>query len=273
MGDNGSANYTSQDSDYYYFVLAATDHTLGSSIERQGMSFAAVEVPTRDEPTKVQGFWPFGPTSEPVASFDPSEWFIVSGGANSEETEGSTFEIKEGPVQRLGLWSHIINTLTTLARALVMAVLLHYVWPTFGSSLYNQVASTNTNERPEIFGGFTTAEDGLALAARPAAKTWNRGNKRSVGVMMDNRASGYLFDDCRRLRYKLESYQVLAIRRWITTAGECQKKGAGQGLLRGHSIGAQGLKRRTQLSVMTAPDVERTSFRLSKMVPYPGESR
>ena len=52
------------------------------------ISFAAVDVPTRDEPTKVQGFWPFSPTNDPVASFDTSEWFSVSGGANSEEIEG-----------------------------------------------------------------------------------------------------------------------------------------------------------------------------------------
>ena len=167
------------------------------------------------------------------------------------------FEIKEGSVRRLGLWSHIIYTLTTLARALVMAVLLYYVWLTFGSFLYNRVASTNTNGQPEIFGGITTAEDGLALAVRSAAETWTRGNKRSVSVMVDNGASGHSFDDSRitGLRYKLKNYQELAIRRWITTAGGHQLKEADQGLLRGHSISAQGLKRLTQLSVLAGYDV------------------
>ena len=116
-----------------------------------------------------------------------------------------------------------------------MAVLLNYVWLTFGS-LY----MTNTNGQPQTFCGITTAEDGLALAARPAAETWNRGNKRSVSVMVDNRASGHSFDNCRftGLRYKLENYQELATRRWITIAGRHQLKGAGQGRLRGHFIGA-----------------------------------
>ena len=102
-----------------------------------------------------------------------------------------------------------------------MAVLLYYVRPTFGSSLYNRVASTNTNGQPQTFGGITTAEDVLALSARPTAETWNCGNKISVSVMVDNGVSGYSFDDSRitGLRYGLENYQELAIRRRITTAG------------------------------------------------------
>ena len=46
----------------------------------------------------------------------------------------------------------------------------------------------------------------------------------------------------------------MAIRRWITTAEGRQLKEAGQGLPRGHSIGAQGLKRLTQLSALARPD-------------------
>ena len=132
MGDNGSANCASQESDYH-FVFNASDPTPRSILEGQGISFTAVEVPTSDEPTKEQGFGPFGPTDEPVASFNTNGWFSGSGGANSEETEGSAFEIEGGSVQRLGLWRHIIDTQTTLARALVMTVLLHYVSLTFGS--------------------------------------------------------------------------------------------------------------------------------------------
>ena len=68
--------------------------------------------------------------------------------------------------------------------------------------------------------------------------------------------SGHYFDDAliHGLRYRLDNFQALAIWRWITTAGGHQLKEAGQGLPRGHSIGAHGLKRLTQLSVMAGPD-------------------
>ena len=254
---NGSASCASQDSDYQ-FVFTASDSTPGSNLEGQGISFAAVEVPTRHEPTKEQGFGPFGSTDEPVASFDISGWFNGSGGANGEETERSTFEIEEGPVRRLGLWRHIIDTLTTLARALVMAVMLHYFWLTLGSFPYNRVASTTTNGQPETFGGSTDAEDGLALAEVPAAEKWNRGSNSLVRVMVDSGVSGHYFDDALipGLRYRPDNYQALAIRMWITTAGGHQLKEAGQGLPRGHSIDAQGVKRLTLLSVLAEPDAE-----------------
>ena len=158
--------------------------------------------------------------------------------------------------QTPGTRTHITGTLTTLARALVMAVMLHYLWPTLGSFPCNRVASTNTNGQPETFGGSTDAEDGLALAAVTAAEKWNRGSNGLVSVMVDSGVSGHYFDDALipGLRYRLDNYQALAIWRWITTAGGHQLKEAGQGLPRGHSIGAQGLKRLTQLSVLTGPD-------------------
>ena len=147
-----------------------------------------------------------------------------------------------------------------LARALVMAVMLHYVWLTLGSFPYNRVASTNTNGQPETFG--TDAEDGLALAAVPAAEKWNRGSSSLVSVMVDSGVLGHYFDDALipGLRYRLDNYQALGIRRWITTAEGHQLKEAGQGLPRGHSIGAQGLKRLTQLSVLAGPDAEWNLF-------------
>ena len=226
------------------------------------------------------------------ASFDTSGLFSGFEGATSENTESSTFEIKEGPIQGLELWNHITgwlaaimglfgapfnvssdkainsgaqtrgtrthitDTLTTLARALVMAVMLHYVWLTLGSFPYNRVASTNTNGQPETFGGSTDAEDRLALAAVPAAEKWNRGSNSLVSVMVDSGVSGHYFDDTliRGLRSRLDNYQALAIRRWITTAEGHQLKEAGQELPRGHSIGAQGLKRLTTLSVLAGPD-------------------
>ena len=257
MDDNGSASCASQDSDCQ-FVFTGSDSTPWSNLEGQGISFAAVEVPTRHEPTEEQGFGPFGSTDEPVASFDISGWFNGSGGANGEKTEGSTFEIEDGPVRRLGLWRHIIDALTTLARALVMAVMLHYFWLTLGSFPHNRVSSTNTNGQPETFGGSTDAEDGLALVAVPAAEKWDRGSNSLVRVMVDSGVSGHYFDDALipGLRYRLDNYQALAIRRWITTAGGHQLKETGQGLPRGHSIDAQGVKRLTQLSILAGPDAE-----------------
>ena len=248
MGNSGSANWANQGSDYPA-VLTASDPPLGSNIKEQGISFAAVEVPTREELSKEQSFWPSGPTGEAVASFDTSGLFSGFEGATSEEATNSG-------AQARGTRTHITDTLTTLTRALVLAVMLHYVWLTLGSSPYNRVASTNTNGQPETFGGSTDAEDGLALAAVPAAEKWNRGSNSLVSVMVDSGVSGHYFDDALipGLRYRLDNYQALAIRRWITTAGGHQLKEAGQGLPRGHSIDAEGVKRLTQLSVLAGPD-------------------
>ena len=212
-------------------------------------------MPTREELSKEQSFWPSGPTSEAVASFDTSGLFSGFEGATSENTGSSIFDIYSG-AQTPGTRTHITDTLTTLARALVMAVMPHYVWLTLGSFPYNRVVSTNTNGQPETFGGSTDAEDGLALAAVPAAEKWNRGSNSLVSVIMDSGVSSHYLDDALipGLMYRLDKYQALAIRRWITTAEGPQLKEAGQGLPRGHSIGAQGLKRLTQLSVLAGPD-------------------
>ena len=136
-----------------------------------------------------------------------------------------------------------------------MAVMLHYAWLTLGSFLVNRVALTNTSGQPETFGGITNAEDGLALAVVPTAEKWNRGSNSLVSVMVDSEASGHYFDDALipRLRYRLENYQELAIRRYITTAGGHQLEGTGQGLLRGHIIEAQGVHRLIQISVLIVP--------------------
>ena len=147
--------------------------------------------------------------------------------------------------QAPGTRTHIIGTMATLARALIMAVMLHYAWLTLGSFLYNRVALTNTSEQPETFGGTTNTEDGLALAVVPAAEKWNRGINSLVSVMVDSGASGHYFDDALipGLKYRLDNYQELAIRRWITTAGGHQLERAGQGLLWGRIIDAQGVQR------------------------------
>ena len=90
---------------------------------------------------------------------------------------------------------------------------------------------------------------------------------------MDNGKSGHSFGNCRfftGLSYKLENYQELAIRRWITTAGGHQLKGAGQGLIRGHSIGTQGLENLTQLSVLAGTDVGCDFFSVEQDGALPG---
>ena len=51
LGNNDSANRANQGSDYPV-VLTASDPPPGSNIEEQHTSFAAVEVPTKDEPSK-----------------------------------------------------------------------------------------------------------------------------------------------------------------------------------------------------------------------------
>ena len=310
MRNNGRTNCANQGSDYPT-VLTASDPPPESNIEEQGISFAAVEVPAREGPQKEQSFWPFGPTGEAVASFETSGLFSGFEGATSDNTGSSTFEIKEGPIQGLelcnhitgglaaitglfgvlfnvsseeainsgaqapGTWTHITGTLTTLARALIMAVMLHHVWIPLGSCLYNRVAPTNTNGQPETFGGIINAEDGLALAAVSAAEKWNRRSNRLFSVMVGSGASGHYFDDALipGLRYRLDNYQALAIRRWITTAGGHQLKEAGQGLLRGHSIGAQGLKRLTRLLVLATPDVERDLFSVKQDGALWGQTR
>ena len=113
MGNNGSANWANQGSDYPA-VLTASDPPLGSNIKEQGISFAAVEVPTREELSKEQSFWPSGPTGEAVASFDTSGLFSGFEGATSENTGSSIFDIKEGPIQGLGLWNHITGWLAAI---------------------------------------------------------------------------------------------------------------------------------------------------------------
>ena len=187
----------------------------------------------------------------------------------------SNEEATKSGAQTPGTRTHIPGTLTTLARALVMAVMLHYVWLTLGSLLYNRVASTNTNGQPETFGGSTDAEDGLALALVPAAEKWNRGSNNLVSVMRDSGVSGHYFDDALipGLRYRLDKYQALAIRRWITTAGGHQLQKAGQALPRDHSLGAQGLKRLTQLSVLAGSDAGWDLFSVKQTAPCRGENR
>ena len=77
----------------------------------------------------------------------------------------------------------------------------------------------------------------------PAEEKWNRRSNSLVSVMVDSGASVHYFDDALvpGLRYILDNYQELAIRRWIINSGGHQLEGAGQELLRDHIINTQGV--------------------------------
>ena len=63
-----------------------------------------------------KGFWSFSHTDEPVASFDTRRLFSDFTDVTSKETGGSTFEMTEGPAQKLGLWNHITGGLAAIMR-------------------------------------------------------------------------------------------------------------------------------------------------------------
>ena len=109
----GNANYSSND----------IDHSI---------SFTAVEAPTEEEV-----FWSFGPTDEPI---DTSGLFGSFGGVSGEETDDSLFMIEEKPTQPLGFREHIVGGLTALTRALMVVAIVHYLWLSFGNSLYTRMA-------------------------------------------------------------------------------------------------------------------------------------
>ena len=102
--DGESANCATHSG--YHAVLGARDHPPGCNTERPCISFTMVKVPTEEE-----GFWPFGPTNEPVASFrhsasgdvptDNSRLFGAFGGVPGEETGNPAFMTEEGLVREL----------------------------------------------------------------------------------------------------------------------------------------------------------------------------
>ena len=98
MSNNGSANWANQGSDYAA-VLTASDPPPGSNVKEQGISFAAIEVPTREEPSKEQSFWPSGSTGEAIASYDTTGLFSDFEGATSEDTENSTSDPGNGALE------------------------------------------------------------------------------------------------------------------------------------------------------------------------------
>ena len=124
------------------------------------ISFITVEAPTEEG-----AFWPFGPTDEPV---DTSGLFGYFGDVSGEETGDSLFMAEEEPAHQLGFREHIVGGLTAITRALVMVAILHYLWLSFGNSLYARMAK-NTHGQPEVFGGVTSKDDGSALTIGPTA--------------------------------------------------------------------------------------------------------
>ena len=116
MSNKDNENCSTQRSDYPA-VLTAARLSPGSNVEGKGLPFAAVEVPTRDKPTKEQSFWPLGPSNEPSASFGTNGWFSDFRDATSERSEAYTFEVEKGVVQKLELRIYITYTLTTLVCA------------------------------------------------------------------------------------------------------------------------------------------------------------
>ena len=80
--------------------------------------------------------------------------------------------------------------------------------------------------------------------------------------MVGSGASGHNFDNALilGLRYRLDNYHELAIRRWITTTEGHQLEETGQGLLPGHIIDAQGVQRLIQILVLIVPGLGRNLF-------------
>ena len=107
-----------------------------------------------------------------------------------------------------------------MARGLVMVAMLHYLWLSFGNSLYARMVK-NTYGQPEVFGGITSTKDEPALTIGPTARPWTGCSNDSVYSLVDSGASGYNFDDAiiPGFRDRHEEHKVLDVQRKIATAG------------------------------------------------------
>ena len=165
---------------------------------------------------------------EPVASFghpvsgdkptNTNRLLGAFGDVTGEETGNAASMVEEWPIRRLGLRDCTFGGLASMIRALAMMVRIHYMWLSFGSSLYARVVAKTA---PDIFGGITGAEDGLALITGPVAEWWNDGSNGFVNVLVESGASVHNFYDAiiSELQDKLDNYQALAIQRGIATLG------------------------------------------------------
>ena len=100
-----------------------------------------------------------------------------------------------------------------------MAVILHYLWLSFGNSLYARMVK-NTYGQPEVFWGIST-EDGSALTIGATARPRTGWSNYSVNVLVDSGASGHYFDNViiPGFRDRLEECKVLDVPRKISTTG------------------------------------------------------
>ena len=169
--------------------------------------------------------------------------------------------VEAEPAQQLGFREHIVGGLTAMTRALVMVAILHYLWLSFGNSLYARMVK-NTYGQPEVFRGITSLEDGSALTIGPTARPRTGRSNDSVYMLVDSGASGHYFDDAiiPAIRDRLEEYKVLDVPRKIATAGGGESNGTAQGALRGHVIGDKGVRRLIQLSCLIVPGLGRNLF-------------
>ena len=113
--------------------------------------------------------------------------------------------VEEEPAQQLGFREHIVRGLTVMTHDLVMVAILHYLWLSFGNSLYARMVK-NTYGQPEVFRGITSLEDGSALTIGPTARPRTGCSNDSVNVLVDSGASGHYFDDATipGFRHRLE---------------------------------------------------------------------
>ena len=128
--------------------------------------------------------------------------------------------VEEEPAQPLGFREHIVWGLSAMTRALVMVVILHYLWLLFGNSIYARMVE-NTYRQPGVFERITCTEDGSALTIGPTAKPQTGCRNDSVNVLVDSGASGHCFHDAiiPGFRKRLEECKVLGVPRKISTAG------------------------------------------------------
>ena len=216
-----------------------TQHGVGSAIVGtenyidHPISFTAVEAPTEEE-----AFWPFGLTNEPV---DTSRLFGSFGDVSGEEIGDSLFMVEEEPAQQLVFREHIVGGLSTTISVVVMVAILHYVWLSFGNSIYARIIK-NTYEQPEVFGGITSTEDGSALTIGPTTKPPTDCTNDSVNVLVDGDASGHYFDVAiiPGLRDRLEGVMVLDVPQTLSPSGAGVLDGTVQGVLWGHVVDDKG---------------------------------
>ena len=176
------------------------------------ISLTAVGAPAEEE-----AFWPFGPTDEPV---DTSGLFGSFGGVNEEQTDDMLFTVEEKSAVRLGLREYIVGSLSAMTRALVMVSILYSLLFLLSNSLYARMVK-NTYGQPDVFGGITSTEDGLALMIGPIARPRTGCSNNSVNVLEDSGASGHYLNDAiiPGLRDRLEEYKLFGVPRKISTAG------------------------------------------------------